>query len=95
MRGERFCCLRNACDCFQREARAPLGRSARSHHAADTDATPLEIRVFVDAASLEAFVDGGRTVFTELLLPTRRFDRAALVGRGFRLFLVLAKHILG
>ena len=75
-----FCCNegRSECDCFFREANAPYHRSGSGDGF-------IELRVFVDASSVELFVDGGVLVMSESFFPTRRFDRAAIVGHGFRL----------
>ena len=76
-----FCCdeARGVeCGCFLRAARAPLPSAPRTPRA-------HEVHLFVDTTSVEVFVDGGRLVLSDVLMPTRPFERARLVGRGFTL----------
>ena len=72
--GATFCCSRRrgaACGCWGREAVVPYAAANR-----------LELNVFVDEASVEVFVDGGRRVLTETVFPTARFERASLFAFG-------------
>lgn len=42
----------------------------------------VRLHLFVDAASVELFVDGGRLVITELVFPTNNFSRLKLFSTG-------------
>jgi fructan beta-fructosidase len=41
-------------------------------------AKEMEIRVFVDEASVEVFVDGGKLVFTDIVFPTEPYNKVKL-----------------
>jgi fructan beta-fructosidase len=40
------------------------------------------MRLFVDAASVELFVDGGKLVMTTLVFPTEKFTKIRLFSKG-------------
>lgn len=42
----------------------------------------VRMHVFIDAASMELFADGGMTTMTEIFFPSSPFDRAALFSEG-------------
>jgi fructan beta-fructosidase len=42
----------------------------------------LKMRLFVDAASVELFVDGGKLVMTTLVFPTEKFTKIRLFSKG-------------
>ncbi len=38
----------------------------------------MELHLFVDAASVEVFVDGGKLVFTDLAFPSQPYNKVEL-----------------
>jgi sucrose-6-phosphate hydrolase SacC (GH32 family) len=46
------------------------------------------LRLFIDAASVELFADGGSTVMTSVFFPRSPFDRMTLDGIKSRVLIV-------
>jgi fructan beta-fructosidase len=51
----------------------------------------LQLRMFVDAASVELFVDGGKLVMTEIVFPTEKFTKLKAFSKGGDLILEKAE----
>jgi fructan beta-fructosidase len=48
----------------------------------------IDLRLFIDAASVELFADGGSTVMTSVFFPRAPFDRITLAGFKNRILIV-------
>jgi len=56
---------------------------ARVHYSTRlTDKPRLKLHVFIDAASMEVFADGGANVMTDTFFPTDTFNRLEVFSRG-------------
>ena len=56
-----------------------------------TAGSVLKLHIFIDAASVELFVDDGKLVMTNLIFPTEKFNRLKIVSEGGKVYLDKAK----
>jgi len=73
--------------------RRAAGPSAFSKEFAGVSRVPytaggnLQLRIFVDVASTELFVDGGKLVMTDIVFPTENFTKLKVISTGGDLLL--------